>query len=112
MHVRLATLPVTEWRYLGEPEDVRHVGPMAQDFMEAFGLGASERHIGTIDADGVALAAIQGLYQRAETMERELNRREGEIETLSRRNAALEARLAKVEAILTRSELGMQPARQ
>jgi hypothetical protein len=34
---------------------------MAQDFRAAFGLGADERHIGTIDESGVALAAIQAL---------------------------------------------------
>ena len=37
------------------------MGPMAQDFYAAFGLGADDRHIVTVDADGVALAAIQGL---------------------------------------------------
>ncbi len=39
---------------------------MAQDFYAAFGLGNSDTHIGTVDADGVALAAIQGLYQLLE----------------------------------------------
>ncbi|MFV1981316.1 MAG: hypothetical protein ACC655_09205, partial [Rhodothermia bacterium] len=40
-----------------------HIGPMAEDFFESFGLGGDERYIGTVDADGVALAAIQGLYE-------------------------------------------------
>ncbi len=39
------------------------MGPVAQSFHGAFGLGASECHIGTVDADGVALAAIQGVYK-------------------------------------------------
>jgi trimeric autotransporter adhesin len=41
-------------------------GPMAQDFRAAFGLGACDTEIVTIDADGVALAAIQGLNAKLE----------------------------------------------
>ena len=36
---------------------------MAQDSHAAFSVGANETSIATIDADGVALAAIQGLHQ-------------------------------------------------
>jgi hypothetical protein len=42
---------------------VIHIGPTAQDFHAAFGLGSDDETIGTVDADGVALAAIQGLDQ-------------------------------------------------
>ena len=37
---------------------------MAQDFYAAFGVGKNETTITTIDADGVALAAIQALHQQ------------------------------------------------
>jgi hypothetical protein len=37
---------------------------VAQDFQSAFGLGTDDKSIGTVDADGVALAAIQGLNQK------------------------------------------------
>jgi hypothetical protein len=37
------------------------MGPMAQDFKSAFGLGDSDRYYHSIDAHGVALAAIQAL---------------------------------------------------
>jgi hypothetical protein len=60
---RVLDMPVTRWKYIGESEDVRHIGPVAQDFHAAFGLGESNTHIGTIDAEGVALAAIQGLHE-------------------------------------------------
>ncbi|MGA8026625.1 MAG: hypothetical protein WB992_05725 [Bryobacteraceae bacterium] len=36
---------------------------MAQDFYAAFGLGNSDKYIAQGDAQGVALASIQGLYQ-------------------------------------------------
>lgn len=60
---RLADVPIQTWRYKGQDESIRHMGPMAQDFYEAFGLGIDDKHIVTVDADGVALAAIQGLYE-------------------------------------------------
>ena len=55
--------------------------------MATFGLGASERHIGTLDAEGVALVAIQGLY---DVMKAELEAKDTQIEALEARLAALE----------------------
>ena len=57
---RVATLPISEWSYTTE-RGVRHVGPMAQDFFAAFNVGEDNRHITSIDEDGVALAAIKAL---------------------------------------------------
>lgn len=45
---------------------------MAQDFHAAFGLGIDDRHIATVDGDGVALAAIQGLNQKLEAKSHKL----------------------------------------
>jgi hypothetical protein len=61
---RLMALPIGTWSYRGESPSVRHIGPTAQDFRQAFGLGESSNYISTVDADGVALAAIQELYRR------------------------------------------------
>jgi hypothetical protein len=61
---KVASLPLYTWRYNSEVSQALHLGPTAQDFHAAFGLGDSERTITGIDADGVALAAIQGLAQR------------------------------------------------
>jgi len=60
---RLLSLPIRTWRYRGQDESITHMGPTGQDFYEAFGLGIDDKHIVTVDADGVALAAIQGLYE-------------------------------------------------
>jgi len=54
---KVASLPISEWQFKGEK--ARHIGPMAQDFYAAFGLGQNTTTIATVDADGVALAAIQ-----------------------------------------------------
>jgi hypothetical protein len=58
---RVARLPVSEWSYRSE-HGVRHLGPMAQDFYAAFRVGEDDRHISSIDEDGVALAAIKALH--------------------------------------------------
>jgi hypothetical protein len=63
---------------------------MAQDFYRAFAVGEDERHITSIDADGVALAAIKGL-------ERELRAERRHRVEQERRTARLEARLARLE---------------
>lgn len=60
---KVVELPIATWNYKAEGTEVRHMGPMAQDFYAAFGLGHSETRISTIDADGVAFAAIQGLHE-------------------------------------------------
>jgi hypothetical protein len=60
----LVQLPIATWSYKTEGTQVKHLGPMAQDFKAAFGIGASDRTILQVDADGVAFAAIQALYAR------------------------------------------------
>ena len=59
---KVSTLPITTWAYIDKP-DVRHIGPMAQDLHAAFGFGKDDVTIATVDADGVALASIQALYE-------------------------------------------------
>ena len=61
---RVSKLPIATWNYKAEGQDVRHIGPMAQDFMTLFGVGQDDKHINLVDANGIAFAAIQGLYQR------------------------------------------------
>jgi hypothetical protein len=58
---KLAAMPIREWSYNAQDASIRHVGPTAQDFFAAFGLGEDPLRISTIDADGVALRAIQAL---------------------------------------------------
>ena len=81
---KVVAMPVATWAWKNEPGARRHMGPMAQDFHRAFGLGSSDREIVTVDADGVALAAIQGLNAKLEVQAREI--------------AALRAQLARVLA--------------
>lgn len=60
---KLNAIPMQTWRYKTDSPSIRHLGPMAQDFRAAFGLGEDDKHISTIDEGGVALAAVQELYR-------------------------------------------------
>jgi hypothetical protein len=88
---RLTRLPLTTWRYNDDDASIRHLGPVAQDFRAAFGLGQDDRHIAMVDADGVAFAAIQGLH-------RLLRDRDREIASLKKDAAETKARLDAIEA--------------
>ncbi len=79
---RLVKLPILTWDYKGSGEGL-HMGPVAEDFKASFGLAGDGKSISTVDADGVALAAIQGLNAKLEA-----------------ENAALRARLDALEARL------------
>jgi hypothetical protein len=86
---KVAALPITTWSFK-DMKDGRHMGPMAQDFYAAFGLGGGDTTITSMDPDGVALAAIQGLNQK---LVAELKRQDAE-------NAELKARLERLEKLL------------
>ncbi len=60
---KLNAIPMQTWKYKTDSPSIRHLGPMAQDFRAAFGLGEDDKHISTIDEGGVALAAVQELYR-------------------------------------------------
>jgi len=105
----VAALPISRWNYKNDP-DTPHLGPVAQDFHAAFELGADDRHIATVDADGVAMAAIQGLNEivaekdlkitqlqkRLCTLENvTIKEQASEIDQLRNRLSALEKLLAK-----------------
>ncbi len=87
----LREIPVRTWSYKDEPDSVRHMGPTAQDFYAAFGLGTSDKAIGTVDIDGVNMRAIQALDARTQTLRQE-------NETLRATVAALEQRVEALES--------------
>ncbi len=94
---KVLALPVTTWNLKTQSPEIRHIGAMAQDFKTAFAIGEDDRHISTSDADGVALAAIQGLNQK---LEEQLKATEADLQEIKERNRALERRLGKLEALI------------
>lgn len=85
---KVVSMPISRWNYKTDVANVTHIGPMAQNFHAAFGLnGSDDTHISSIDAQGVAFAAIQGLNAKLEA-----------------ENAKLRATLADLEARLSKLE--------
>jgi len=63
---RVTQMPISEWQYRNDRNNIRHLGPVAEDFKSSFDVGGDGSHISMVDANGVALAAIQGLNQKLE----------------------------------------------
>ncbi len=80
---QVAALPVTTWSYKAQPEQ-KHLGPVAQDFRAAFGLGQDDTSISTVDESGVALAAIQGLNRKLEETRAENAKLKQRLDTLEK----------------------------
>jgi hypothetical protein len=107
---KVASLPVTEWNYKVEGDDIKHLGPVAQDFHTIFGLGADDKTIATLDEAGVALAAIQALEKRTRELQAaltELQGVKGDLAAVQAENAALKAQMAAFESTLLRLEASM-----
>ena len=66
---KISELPISEWNYKSESNEIKHIGPVAQDFYKTFGLGGDDKTISTIDPSGVALAGIQALMSEIEELE-------------------------------------------
>jgi hypothetical protein len=94
---QLAAVPIRTWNYKTDSDTVRHIGPVAQDFRAAFNLGADDLHISTVDADGVALAAIQGLYQLILEKEKQNEEKDRKIDELARKLEEMQTQLAEVK---------------
>lgn len=95
---KVAAMPVTSWQYKGEDGNVRHVGPVAQDFYSAFGLGENEKTISAIDADGISLAAIKGLYEQVKKKDKKISELAARIERSELEKEDLLDRLERLEA--------------
>jgi hypothetical protein len=79
---KIVTLPVTFYDYRKAPGE-RHIGPVAEDFNAAFGVGDSNS-ISANDMAGVALAAIKALNDKMEKQQAEIERLQREVKRLRR----------------------------
>lgn len=61
---RIGNLDIGKWKYKGTNE--YHIGPIAEDFYEAFHVGLNNQSISTVDPAGVALIGIQALKKEME----------------------------------------------
>ena len=93
---RIRGVPVNTWSYIGEQGGVRHLGPFAEDFRAAFGLGVDDRSIGLLDIDGVNFAAVKALEARTA----ELRVKAAQVDRLTAEVATLRERMAELEALV------------
>jgi hypothetical protein len=91
---RLSRLSITSWVFKDD-RNLRHIGPVAQDFHAAFGLnGTDDTHINLADAAGVSMAAIQELNKRLKEKDARIAALEAQVKSM---NDTFSARLAKLE---------------
>lgn len=94
---KLSDVPVHRWSYKTQNPSIRHMGPMAQTFRKAFGLGEDRTHIDDIDAQGVALTAIKGAALKIRSQHRQLHSQHAQLRTQARQIEALQKAVGKLK---------------
>lgn len=91
---RIRSLPITQWNYKGIDPSVKYIGPVAEDFWDAFQLGGTDnKGINSVCIEGVTLAGVKALEARTHEMQEQ-------IESLRAENQALKERMDRLEALL------------
>ncbi len=97
---RLTALPVSRWRYKAEGPRQRHIGPVAEDFKQVFNLGDGKT-ISTVDASGIAFAAIKGLKEEKDAEIAQVKaERDLELADRDEEIAALKGQMLQLEMML------------
>jgi hypothetical protein len=103
----VASLDIRTWE-LDHQAEGRHMGPMAGEFRETFGLGSDEESIASVDADGVLFAAVQALEEELDDREARLDEQRSQIEDLEaeaeRKDDLIDAQRAHIEDVESRLE--------
>ena len=105
--MKIKQMPIESWNYKSQDASIRHLGPTAQDFHAAFGLGESETRINTVDIDGVNLLAIQALERRTAALKNaqtQLREKTAELENVKSELAEMKAKMARFESALGKLE--------
>lgn len=70
---KIANIPIEKWNYITDHKNnIKHIGPYAEDFYSTFGIGDGDKNIAALDTAGVALAGIQALNEKVDGMGVEL----------------------------------------
>jgi hypothetical protein len=93
---KLEALPILSWNFKADDPSIRHIGPVAQDFYAAFGLGNDNTTISTVDPSGLALAAIQELVKENKEQQQIIEEQKNKMSELEKRLEKMEERLGGV----------------
>ena len=94
---KVAELPITTWNYIADDQKTTHLGPMAQDFHKAFGLGKTDKTLSFVDTNGVALASIQALNTKLQEKDLKINALQNQNEMILDQNRAMADKLSQLE---------------
>lgn len=99
--MKIKKLKITNWNYRSQDDAIRHMGPTAQDFYQAFHLGDNKESIAMIDMDGITMLGIKSLYQQLLSMAalekvNELNQKIKELDDFTALNLRLDALQSKL----------------
>jgi hypothetical protein len=79
----LRSVPVTTWRYKDEEDRTTlHIGPMAQDWHQAFGFTTDDKTINMSDLDGVNLAGVKALEARTAQQAEQIKNLQAQLDEL------------------------------
>jgi len=98
---KISSLPVQTWQY--KDTDERHIGPVSEDFVEAFDVGTAkngkrdDKYLSPGDVAGVALAGVKELAQQKQKLKEELDK-------ISRQNQELREIIEKLTQRITQLE--------
>ncbi|MFA6979797.1 MAG: tail fiber domain-containing protein [Ignavibacteriaceae bacterium] len=83
-------LDVTRWNYKSDKSNIKHIGPVAQDFYKLFGLGENDKSISTIDPSGIAIVAIKELHQQNKVLSKEITELKQLVKNLLTKKVGIE----------------------
>jgi hypothetical protein len=90
---------ITSWNYKSQDPSIRHIGLMANEFNTLLpGLGGEGMdHINSLDADGIAIAAVKGLISENKKLKARDTELEARLGILEAQNRELSKRLASID---------------
>jgi hypothetical protein len=93
---RLDAMPVFYYEMKHSKSPIRYLGPTAQDFKSAFGLGDRETMIASGNEAGVTIAATQALYRKVKDDEAKIAALESQLAKQDAAMASLQSRLSRL----------------
>ncbi len=100
---KVTALPIHQWNYIHDNDDIRHIGPMAEDFHSLFDVGTGPKGISSIDTSGIALAAIQGLSHALKQTQQDMDKKDQQVQAiqqqLEQKEVTLEQQAQQIQSL-------------
>lgn len=101
---RINQLEIPRWHYMADKQPLKHIGPMAQQFHELFGVG-DDTTISTIDPAGIALLGIQALEEKLTDQESTIkmlqDENEAQLKRMNEQQRRIEALQVQMQQLLS-----------